>query len=164
MIHLYDLIGAASGVTVAGDSSGSGGSSSGSGNNTPSSRDDAQVQAEKDAISSVRTFLRSQKDARVRTVRFEDSSDGLILVVVYTTRFDADSEEFADLERQIAYGLSSLLPDMAAKPIALGLLSSSNDKPQHRFLIANESATQWMDGKLTDEEFEKSWLVEDAAQ
>lgn len=158
--------GSQSGSDSGGDSSGSNGSdsSSGSDNKTPSSKDDAQAQAEKDAIAGVRSFLRSQKDARVRTVRFEDSSDGLILVVVYTTRFAADSEDFANLEHQIAYGLASLLPDMEAKPVALGLLSSSNDKPQHRILIATEAATNWMDGVLTDKEFEKSWQVEDAGQ
>ena len=151
------------------DSSGSDNGSGSSGNdsgssNSPSKRDEAQAQAERDAMSSVRNFLKSQKDARVRTVRFEETDNGLTLVVNYTTRLEAGSDEYLELENKIAYGLASLLPDLEAKPVELSLLSAASDKPQTRIVISTKSATSWMDGELSDKEFEDSWSVEDANQ
>ena len=115
-------------------------------------------------MSSVRNFLKSQKDARVRTVRFEETDNGLTLVVNYTTRLEAGSDEYLELENKIAYGLASLLPDLEAKPVELSLLSAASDKPQTRIVISTKSATSWMDGELSDKEFEDSWSVEDANQ
>lgn len=142
----------------------SGNENSDSGSSQGSSRDEAQAQTEKDAIASVRTFLRSQREARVRTVRFEDTDAGRSLVVAYTTRLEAESDEFATLESKIAYGIASLLPDMEAQPIGVAILSSSSDKPQNYIVIDSESATKWMDGELSDAEFEDLWVVEPADQ
>lgn len=149
-----------------GGSNSGGSSSDGSGSDSAQggTRNEAQAQAEKEAIASVRSFLRSQSDARVRTVRFEDADAGRTLVVVYTTRLEAGSDEYAALERKIAYGLASLLPDMAAKPIGLALLSAANDKPQNYTIIDTDSASKWLDGELSDAEFEDSWVVEPANQ
>lgn len=111
--------------------------------------------------ATVRAFLRDS-DVRIRTVRFEESDGAKTLLVGYSTRIEADSEEFRVLERKIAYGIASLLPDMEAKPDAVAILSASNDKPQRYIVISSKAAALWMDGQLTDQEFEDSWKVEQA--
>ncbi len=141
-----------------GDAPTAGDSKGGSSGSEPSA---STGDADRAAVSQARAFLRDQ-GVRVRTARFEEDGDDKILVVVYTARIDADTDEFTDLEMQIAYGLASLLPDMDAKPTMLSILSSANDKPQNYIVITTEAATLWMDGLLTDEEFEEGWLVEKA--
>jgi hypothetical protein len=43
------------------------------------------------------------------------------------------------------------------------LLSGSKEEPQNIIYIATRAARSWVNGDLSDDEFEKTWLKESAA-
>jgi hypothetical protein len=83
--------------------------------------------------------------------------DQLTLMVAYTTTLKADSREFAQLERRVALDLARLLPRLVSQPDALVLLSGSKEGAQGLTFIPAWAAVLWVNGQLTEEEFEETW-------
>lgn len=111
-----------------------------------------------------------EANARVRTAGAEplrvdltEANDQWALVVSYSTALEVDTEEFAQLERRLALDLARLLPRIASQPDALLLVSGSGERVHNLTLIPTWSTILWIDGQLTDEEFEETWHRQQAA-
>jgi tetratricopeptide (TPR) repeat protein len=97
-----------------------------------------------------------------RSAEFAADERQRSLFVAFSSDIDADSVEFAELEHTIAIELARLLPRITSQPDGLLLLTGANDKPQNILFISTQAAHQWVNGELTDAEFEETWLMQNA--
>jgi tetratricopeptide (TPR) repeat protein len=112
-------------------------------------------------LTEVRATLRTV-GVRVQTVEFAEDDSQRSLFVAYSSELAKDSAEFAGLEREVANELARLLPRMNSQPDGLLLLSGIDDEPQNIFFITTRAASRWVNGELSDAEFEETWLKESA--
>lgn len=123
--------------------------------------DPATALTDNAALTAVRATLRAT-GVRVRTVEFAEDESQRSLFVAYSSELAKDSAEFAGLEREVAIELARLLPRMNSQPDGLLLLSGVDDEPQNIFFITTRAAGRWVNGELSDAEFEETWLKESA--
>jgi tetratricopeptide (TPR) repeat protein len=116
--------------------------------------DDAVLRAAEAALKSA--------GAESRDIRFTEQNNERSLFVAFTSDLDKDSKEFGELEHQLSIALSRLLPRVNSQPIGLILLSGSKEEPQNIIYIATRAARSWVNGDLSDDEFEKTWQKESA--
>jgi tetratricopeptide (TPR) repeat protein len=112
-------------------------------------------------LREVRVALRAA-GVRVQAVEFAEDESQRSLFVAYSAELEKDTAEFAGLERTVAIELARLLPRMSSQPDGLLLLSGAQDEPQHILFITTRAASRWVNGELTDAEFEETWLKESA--
>jgi tetratricopeptide (TPR) repeat protein len=123
--------------------------------------DPATALDDEGALSAATSTLR-MTGVRVRSVEFAENDSQRSLFVAFDSRLAKDSPEFADLERNVAIELSKLLPRITSQPDGLLILTGAQEEPQHIFFIATRAAISWVNGELTDAEFEETWLQESA--
>lgn len=100
--------------------------------------------------------------AESRDIRFTEQNNERSLFVAFTSDLDKDSQEFGELEHQLSIALSRLLPRVTSQPVGLILLTGSKEEPQNIIYIGTRAARSWVNGDISDEEFEKTWLKESA--
>jgi acyl-CoA reductase-like NAD-dependent aldehyde dehydrogenase len=84
------------------------------------------------------------------------------LLVAYSTSLEASSEEFVELERLLARDLARLLPRIASQLEMLVLVSGSGKRAHNLIFVSARAAALWLNGELTDEEFEETWVRQSA--
>lgn len=114
------------------------------------------------AIAEAEVQLRAA-DVEPRSVRFSEDGDGRSLVIAYESKLEAESDAFSQQERAISRELAKVLTRVTSQPDGLIVLSGAADKPQNLIYIASRAAFLWSNGELTDEEFENTWYLQDAA-
>lgn len=114
------------------------------------------------AVEEARALVRAAH-AEPRRVELTEVNEEWTLVVVYSTDLEAESEEFVQLERRLAMDLAGLLPRIVSLPEALVLVSGSGDRPIRFILVPTWATLLWLNGELTDEEFENTWQRQDAS-
>lgn len=129
---------------------------------TTSFRPDPETALNDEAVLDEVVTELEDAGVEARSVRFADDESDRSLVVSYDSTLDADSEEFADQEREITLALSRLLPRIRSEPVGMILLSGAQDEPQNFIYIATRAAFLWAAGDLSDEEFIDTWYSESA--
>jgi tetratricopeptide (TPR) repeat protein len=127
----------------------------------PSGRDPAGALDDTTALEEVTRALQTA-GVESRSAEFAEDEQRRSLFVAFSSDVDGDSVEFADLERALAIELARLLPRIASQPDGLILVSGANDEPQNILFITTQSAHRWVNGELTDAEFEETWLMQSA--
>jgi len=107
------------------------------------------------AVEEARALVRAA-GARVLKAELREINKERALVVSYSTDLEPDSEEFTNLERSLTLGLARLLPRLISQPDALALISSSGERT-YLTLVETWAAVLWVNGQLSDEEFEETW-------
>ena len=64
---------------------------------------------------------------------------------------------YGDLERQLIFELSRILPRMTSEPDGLVVVAGTFNRTTSATLVATRAAEVWLQGQLTDEEFEDTW-------
>ncbi|HMN26912.1 MAG TPA: tetratricopeptide repeat protein, partial [Caldilineaceae bacterium] len=123
--------------------------------------DPATALDDEKVVGEVTTALR-KAGVTSRTVEFAEDSSQRSLLVVYDTDLAKDSADFLDLERSVAIELAKFLPRITSRPDGLLIVSGAQDEPQHIFFITTHAAVRWINGELSDDEFEQTWLQQDA--
>jgi hypothetical protein len=59
--------------------------------------------------------------------------------------------------------MARVLVRIDSKPDGVIVLSGAADEPQNLIYITSRAAFLWSNGDLTDEEFEDTWYLQDAA-
>lgn len=108
------------------------------------------------AVREARSIVKAA-GAEPRKVELAEADQQYALIVAYATSLAPDSKEFADQEHEVALGLARLLPRIASQPDALLLISGSAKQAQNLTVIETWAATLWMQGQLSQEEFEQTW-------
>jgi tetratricopeptide (TPR) repeat protein len=98
-----------------------------------------------------------------RSVRFSEDEQGRSLVIAYESKLRAKSDEFTEQERDISREMARVLVRIDSKPDGVIVLSGAADEPQNLIYITSRAAFLWSNGDLTDEEFEDTWYLQDAA-
>lgn len=109
-----------------------------------------------EAISTAVTVLQ-EADVEIRYLDVEENEERRTLVVAYAVDLAVDSEEYADLERQLIFELSRILPRMTSEPEGLVVVAGTFNRTTSATLVATRAAEVWLQGQLTDEEFEDTW-------
>jgi tetratricopeptide (TPR) repeat protein len=123
--------------------------------------DPATALDDEKVVSEVTVTLR-KAGVTSRTVEFAEDNSQRSLLVVYDADLAKDSSTFLELERSLAIELAKLLPRITSRPDGLLIVSGAQDEPQHILFIATRAAVRWVNGELSDDEFEKTWLQQDA--
>ncbi|MGQ9555539.1 MAG: tetratricopeptide repeat protein [Anaerolineae bacterium] len=121
---------------------------------TPSAE---QLLTDEAAMQAVREVLLAA-GAKPEKVELADIRGQRGLAVAYSTTIKGDSDEFLLLEQNLAMELARLLPRIASEPDLLMLVSASDGQVQNITLVATQAAIQWLNGELSDEEFQQTWL------
>jgi tetratricopeptide (TPR) repeat protein len=98
-----------------------------------------------------------------RNIEFAEDERQRSLFVAFSTDADQASGEFAALERAVVLELAKLLPLIGSQPDGLLVVSGAQDEPQYIFYVDTAAAVSWVNGELSDAEFEETWLKERAA-
>jgi tetratricopeptide (TPR) repeat protein len=117
--------------------------------------------ADEVVLDEVETVLNGA-GVRSRTVRFAEDETQRSLFVAYASELEKGSAEFAEQEHTLALELARLLPRISSQPDGLFLVSGVDEEPQNIFYITTQAAFGWVNGELTNEEFEETWLKQSA--
>ena len=94
----------------------------------------------------------------IRYLDMEENEKGQrTLVVAYAVDLAVDSEEYADVERQLVIELSRILPRIRSEPDALVVVAGTFNRTTSITAVVTRAAVAWMEGELSDEEFEETW-------
>ena len=99
-----------------------------------------------------------------RSVRFSEDEQGRSLVIAYESKLEAKSDAFTEEERDISREMARVLIRVSSKPDGVIVLSGAADEPQNLIYITSRAAFLWANGDLSDEEFENTWYLQDAAE
>lgn len=113
------------------------------------------------AITAIEEQLRAA-DVEPRSVRFSEDDNGRSLVVAYESKLAATSDDFTEQEREISRELARMLTRVDSKPDGIIVLTGAADEPQNLIYITSRAAFLWINGDLSDEEFENTWYSQDA--
>lgn len=114
------------------------------------------------AIAAIEEQLRAA-DVEPRSVRFAEDESGRSLVIAYESKLEAKSDAFSQQERTISRAMARVLTRVDSKPNGLIVLTGAADEPQNLIYITSRAAFLWINGDLSDEEFENTWYLQDAA-
>ena len=109
-----------------------------------------------EAVSTAVTILQ-EADVEIRYLDVEENEDQRTLVVAYAVDLTVDSEDYADLERQLIFELARILPRMISEPDGLVVVAGTFNRTTSATLVATRAAEVWLQGQLSDEEFEDTW-------
>ena len=119
---------------------------------------DPSMQLENDEAISTAVAILQEADVEIRYLDVEENEEGQrTLVVAYAVDLAVDGEEYADLERQLIFELSRILPRMTSEPDGLVVVAGTFNRTTSATLVATRAAEVWLQGQLTDEEFENTW-------
>ena len=119
---------------------------------------DPSMQLEDDEAISTAVTVLQEADVEIRYLDVEENEEGQrTLVVAYAVDLVVDGEEYADLERQLIFELSRILPRMTSEPEGLVVVAGTFNRTTSATLVATRPAEVWLQGQLTDEEFEDTW-------
>ena len=96
-------------------------------------------------------------DVEIRYLDIEENEEQRTLVVAYAVDLAVDSEEYSDVERQLIIGLSRILPRIRSEPDALVVVAGTFNRTTSVTGVVTRAAVAWMQGELSDEEFEDTW-------
>ena len=97
-------------------------------------------------------------DVEIRYLDIEESEEGQrTLVVAYAVDLSVESEEYANVERQLIIELSRLLPRISSEPDALVVVAGTFNRTTSVTGVVTQAAVAWAQGDLSDEEFEETW-------
>jgi len=119
---------------------------------------DPSLRLENDEAISTAVTILQEADVEIRYLDVEESEEGgRTLVVAYAVDLAVDSEEYSDLERQLIFELSRILPRMTSEPDGLVVVAGTFNRTTSATLVATRAAEVWLQGQLTEEEFENTW-------
>lgn len=97
-------------------------------------------------------------DVEIRYLDIEEGEEGQrTLVVAYAVDLSVESEEYANVERQLIIDLSRLLPRISSEPDALVVVAGTFNRTTSVTGVVTRAAVAWAQGDLSDEEFEETW-------
>lgn len=97
-------------------------------------------------------------DVEIRYLDIEEGEEGQrTLVVAYAVDLSVESEEYANVERQLIIELSRLLPRISSEPDALVVVAGTFNRTTSVTGVVTQAAVAWTQGDLSDEEFEETW-------
>ena len=97
-------------------------------------------------------------DVEIRYLDIEEGEEGQrTLVVAYAVDLSVESEEYANVERQLIIELSRLLPRISSEPDALVVVAGTFNRTTSVTGVVTQAAVAWAQGDLSDEEFEETW-------
>ena len=106
--------------------------------------------------ASVRVL--QEADVEIRYLDIEENEEGQrTLVVAYAVDLAVDSVEYADVERQLVIELSRILPRIRSEPDALVVVAGTFNRTTSITAVVTRAASAWLQGELSDEEFEETW-------
>jgi len=118
---------------------------------------DPSMQLENDEAISTAVAILQEADVEIRYLDVEENEDQRTLVVAYAVDLAVDGEAYADLERHLIFELSRILPRMTSEPDGLVVVAGTFNRTTSATLVATRAAEVWLQGQLTDEEFEDTW-------
>ncbi|MYC94622.1 MAG: tetratricopeptide repeat protein [Caldilineaceae bacterium SB0661_bin_32] len=119
---------------------------------------DPSLQLENDEAISTAVTILQEADVEIRYLDVEENEEGQrTLVVAYAVDLAVDSEAYSNLERQLIFELSRILPRMTSEPDGLVVVAGTFNRTTSATLVATRAAEVWIEGELTDEEFENTW-------
>ncbi len=119
---------------------------------------DPSMQLENAEAISTAVAILQEADVEIRYLDVEENEEGQrTLVVAYAVDLAVDGEAYADLERQLIFELSRILPRMTSEPDGLVVVAGTFNRTTSATLVATRAAEVWLQGQLTDEEFEDTW-------
>ncbi len=119
---------------------------------------DPSMQLEDDEALSVAVTVLQEADVEIRYLDVEENEEGQrTLVVAYAVDLAVDSEDYDLLERQLIFELARILPRMTSEPDGLVVVAGTFNRTTSATLVATRAAEVWLQGRLTDEEFEETW-------
>ena len=118
--------------------------------------DPSMLLEDNEAVSTAVTILQ-EADVEIRYLDMEENEGQRTLVVAYAVDLTVDSEEYADLERQLIFELSRILPRMISEPDGLVVVAGTFSTTTSVTLVATRAAEVWLQGQLSEEEFENTW-------
>ena len=118
--------------------------------------DPSMLLEDNEAVSTAVTVLQ-EADVEIRYLDLEENEEQRTLVVAYAVDLAVDSEEYADLERQLIFELSRILPRMISEPDGLVVVAGTFNTTTSVTLVATKAAEVWLQGQLSEEEFENTW-------
>ena len=119
---------------------------------------DPSLQLENDEAISAAVTILQEADVEIRYLDVEENEEGgRTLVVAYAVDLAVDSEAYSELERQLILELSRILPRMTSEPDGLVVVAGTFNRTTSATLVATRAAEVWLQGQLTEEEFENTW-------
>jgi hypothetical protein len=118
--------------------------------------DPSMLLEDADAVSAAVDVLR-EADVEIRYLDWEENEGQRTLVVAYAVDLAVDSEEYANVEHQLIAELSRILPRILSEPDGLVLVAGTFNRTTAVTLVATRAAEAWLQGQLSDEEFEETW-------
>ncbi len=99
-----------------------------------------------------------EADVEIRYLDIEEGEEGQrTLVVAYAVDLAVESDEYANVERQLIIELSRLLPRINSEPDALVVVAGTFNRTTSVTGVVTQAAVAWAQGELSDEEFEETW-------
>ena len=99
-----------------------------------------------------------EADVEIRYLDIEEGEEGQrTLVVAYAVDLAVESDEYANVERQLIIDLSRLLPRISSEPDALVVVAGTFNRTTSVTGVVTQAAVAWAQGELSDEEFEETW-------
>ena len=119
---------------------------------------DPSLQLENDEAISTAVTILQEADVEIRYLDVEENEEGQrTLVVAYAVDLAVDSEAYSNLERQLIFELSRILPRMTSEPDGLVVVAGTFNRTTSATLVATRAAEVWLQGQMTEEEFENTW-------
>lgn len=119
---------------------------------------DPSLRLENDEAISTAVTILQEADVEIRYLDVEENEEGRrTLVVAYAVDLAVDSEDYSNLERQLILELSRILPRMISEPDGLVVVAGTFNRTTSATLVATRAAEVWLQGQLTEEEFENTW-------
>ncbi len=119
---------------------------------------DPSLRLENDEAISTAVTILQEADVEIRYLDVEESEEGgRTLVVAYAVDLAVDSEAYSELERQLIFELSRILPRMTSEPDGLVVVAGTFNRTTSATLVATRAAEVWLQGQLSEEEFENTW-------
>ncbi len=118
--------------------------------------DPSMLLEDQEAVTAAVRVLQDA-DVEIRYLDIEENEGQRTLVVAYAVDLAVDSEEYADVERQLIIELSRILPRIRSEPDALVVVAGTFNRTTSVTGVVTRAAVAWVGGELSDEEFENTW-------
>jgi tetratricopeptide (TPR) repeat protein len=118
---------------------------------------DPSMQLEDNEAVSTAVRVLQEADVEIRYLDMEENEGQRTLVVAYAVDLAVDSEEYANVEHHLIVELSRILPRMTSEPDGLVVVAGTFNRTTAVTLVATRAAEVWLQGQLSDEEFEETW-------
>ncbi len=119
--------------------------------------DPATLLDDQEAVAAAAEILQ-EAEAEIRYLDMETDNDGRrTLVVAYAVDLAADGQEYADMEHQLVIMLSRILPRIRSQPDGLVVVAGTFNVATSATLVSTRAAALWVDGQISDQEFEETW-------